>query len=71
MKIAPIHLSATEIRFSKFSVLSAFSNWLYSSERKPRNAGNYQFFENVFVEFSMTPPTYVRTMILRIQTQKI
>ena len=35
------------MKFSKYSAVSVFSNWLYNSEVKPGNAGNYQFFENV------------------------
>ena len=46
MKIAPTHLFATELRFSKFSVVSVFSNWLHNSERKAGNTVNLQLFEN-------------------------
>ena len=35
------------MNFSKYSFVSVFSNWLHSSERKPGNVGNYQFFVNV------------------------
>ena len=42
----PIHLLAIEIRFSKYSIVSVFPNWLYSSERKPRNAEKFKIFEN-------------------------
>ena len=38
MKIAPTHLFDTETRFCKLSVVSVFFNWLYSSERKHKNA---------------------------------
>ena len=35
------HLFASEMRFSKFSVFSFFSSWLYSSKRKPENAWKF------------------------------
>ena len=41
IKIAPTHLFATGMTFCKLSVVSVFSNWLFSSERKPGNAGNF------------------------------
>ena len=47
MKMAFHLLLATEMQFSKCSAVSVFSNWFHNSERKPGNAGNYQFFENV------------------------
>ena len=43
IKMALIHLFATEMRFCKFSL---FPNGLYSLERKARNAGNFKIFEN-------------------------
>ena len=33
------HLFATEMKFFKLSVISVFSNYHYSLERKPGNAG--------------------------------
>ena len=41
MKIVPTHLFATEIKFWKFSVVSVFLNWLYSSEQNTGNAESF------------------------------
>ena len=49
--LASTCLFATEMKFSKYSVVSIISNWLYNSERKPGNAGNYHFFEEVDFHF--------------------
>ena len=57
----PSHLFATEMRFCKFSIVSFFSNWFYSSERKPGGAGNFQIFEKkriFFFKFPKTLSTY-------------
>ena len=35
------HLFASQMKFSKFSVFPVFSSWLYSSKRKPENAGKF------------------------------
>ena len=45
MKTAPPSL-IFHWKFSKFSVVSNLSFWLYSSEQKPRNTGNFWIFEN-------------------------
>ena len=41
------HLIANDVSFYKFSVVLVFLNWLYSSERKPENAGNFQYFKTL------------------------
>ena len=43
---SPHSFISTELRFSKFSVVSVFSNWLYNSERKAGNTVNLQLFKN-------------------------
>ena len=39
------------MRFSKFSVVSVFANWLHSSERNPRSNLNFWITENFWVLF--------------------
>ena len=34
------------MKFSKFSVVSVLSNWLYSPEQKPGNTGHFQTLED-------------------------
>ena len=48
------------MRFSIFSVVFVYSNSLYSSEQKPGNTTNYQFFEKVdFVFLFLKDPVYI------------
>ena len=54
MKIAPHSLICHWNEVSKFSVVSVFSFWLYGSEWKPGNAGNFGIFENF--EFCLSSP---------------
>ena len=55
----PSHLFATEMRFCKFSIVSFFSNWFYSSERKPGGAGNFQIFEKKTYFLFQVPKDFI------------
>ena len=59
MKTVPTQLFATGTRFCKFPVISVFSNWLYSSERKLRNAGNFWTIENFKFSLSGSQRLYL------------
>ena len=41
------------MQFSKFSFFSIFLNWLYSSEQKPGNTGNFEIFEKLYCLFQV------------------
>ena len=66
--LASTCLLATEMKFSKYSVVSVISNWLYNSERKPGNAGNCQLFEDVDFHFKLSKTLfpYAKTMMIRL-----
>ena len=56
------------MRFSKLFVVSAFWNWLYSSEQKPRKAGNFLIFENVDISPSIAKRLYVHMPVNDFKT---
>ena len=66
--LASTCLLATEMKFSKYSVVSVISNWLYNSERKPGKAGNCQLFEDVDFHFKLSKTLfpYAKTMMIRL-----
>ena len=57
------------MKFSKCSAVSVFQNWLYDSERKPRNTriiNSFDYFDFLFQPLKDSLFTYAKTMMLRL-----
>ena len=57
------------MKFSKCSAVSVFQNWLYDSERKPRNTriiNSFDYFDFLFQPLKDSLFAYAKTMMLRL-----